>query len=108
MKTKILSMVLLAALAFGALANVETVSASDKGTSVEAAMPDQWTWVDGSNSVDQGGTYGTEDTPATETARIPRWLPYFLVLVIAFQRVRWLRYALLLALVLLLYRCMGD
>lgn len=51
---------------------------------------------------------GTEDTPATETARIPRWLPYFLVLVIAFQRVRWLRYALLLALVLLLYRCMGD
>lgn len=42
----------------------------------------------------------------TSKSSTPRWLPFLLLVVIAFQRVRWLRYAALLAVVLLLYRCM--
>lgn len=45
------------------------------------------------------------DAPA-EKSGISRWMIFLLVVLIAFQRVRWLRYAALLALVLLLYRCM--
>ena len=48
----------------------------------------------------------THDVEQPQKSTIPRWLPFLLIVVIAFQRIRWLRYAVLLALVLLLYRCM--
>jgi N-acetylneuraminic acid mutarotase len=35
----------------------------------------QWTWVDGSNTINQNGTYGTEDTPAVNNVPGARQSP---------------------------------